>query len=101
MFHELSLSGARRVAFAGVDEVAEIAYLSLQEFDMDLAGAFDDAKEGANFFKSVVRPFSDVHDAEFDRIVLSTFLRRREVYQKLLENRVPEEKILAIYDLPQ
>jgi hypothetical protein len=101
MFHELSLSGAKKVAFAGVDEVAEIAYLSLQEVDIELAGAFDDAKEGANFFKTVVRPFRDVHDVEYDRIVLSTFLRRREIYQKLLENRVSEEKVLAIYDVHQ
>ena len=40
------MSGATKVVFAGVDEVAEIAYLSLQEFDMELAGAFDDTKKG-------------------------------------------------------
>jgi hypothetical protein len=37
---------------------------------------------------------------EYDRVVLTTFLRREEVYRRLLENRVPEEKILAIYEVP-
>lgn len=101
MFHELSLRGTKKVAFAGVDEVAEIAYLSLQEVDIELAGAFDDAKTGANFFKTVVRPFRDIHDVEYGGVVLSTYLRREEIFQKLLEHRVPEEKILAIYDVHQ
>jgi len=100
LFHDLSISGATKVVFAGIDEVAEIAYLSLQEVDMELAGAFDDAKKGSKFFKTVVMPFHEIHTIDYDRVVLSTFLRREEVYQGLLENRVSDEKILAIYDLP-
>jgi len=100
LFYDLSMSGAKKVVFAGVDEVAEIAYLSLQEADMELAGALDDAKKGSKFFKTVVMPFHEIHTIDYDRVVLSTFLRREEVYQGLLENRVSDEKILAIYDLP-
>jgi len=100
LFHDLSLSGATKIVFAGVDEVAEIAYLSLQEVDVELAGAFDDAKKGSKFFKTVVMPFHDIHKIDYDMVVLSTFLRKEEVYQSLLENRVSDEKILAIYDLP-
>jgi len=100
LFHDLSMSGATKVIFAGVDEVAEIAYLSLQEADIELAGVFDDAKKGTTFFKTVVMPFDEIHTMDYDRVVLSTFLRREEVYQSLLENRVSDEKILAIYDLP-
>jgi DNA-binding MarR family transcriptional regulator len=100
LFHDLSMSGATKVIFAGVDEVAEIAYLSLQEADIMLAGVFDDAKKGTTFFKTVVMPFDEIHTMDYDRVVLSTFLRREEVYQSLLENRVSDEKILAIYDLP-
>ena len=100
MFHDLSMSGATKVVFAGVDEVAEIAYLSLQEVDMELAGAFDDSKKGSKFFKTVVMPFHEIHTIDYDSVVLSTFLRRDEVYQSLRENRVSDEKILAIYDLP-
>jgi len=100
LFHDLSMSGATKVVFAGVDEVAEIAYLSLQEVDMELAGAFDDTKKGSKFFKTVVMPFHEIHTVDYDKVVMSTFLRREEVYHSLLENRVSDEKILAIYDLP-
>jgi DNA-binding MarR family transcriptional regulator len=101
LFHALAASGAKSVVFAGVDEVAEIAYLSLQEVDIELAGAFDDAKTGTNFFKTVVRPIQEIQPGEYDSVVLSTFLRRKEIYQRLLENGIAAEKILAIYDIHQ
>ena len=100
MFHDLSISGATKVVFAGVDEVAEIAYLSLQEADIELAGVFDDTKKGSKFFKTVVMPFHEIHTMDYDRVILSTFLRKEEVYKSLLQNRVSAEKILTIYDLP-
>jgi len=100
LFHDLAVGGAKKVVFAGVDEVAEIAYLSLQEVDIELAGAFDDAKKGSKFFKTIVLPLHEIHSLDYDRVVLSTFLRREEVYQSLLKNRVSEDKILAIYDIP-
>ena len=65
-----------------------------------LAGAFDDAKAGSTFFKNIVSPLQDIQDADYDKVVLSTYLRRGEVYRKLIENMVSEEKILAIYDVP-
>jgi len=101
LFRELAATGAKRVVFAGVDEVAEIAYLSLQEVDIELVGVFDDAKMGTTFFKSVVLPFHEIHQREYDGVVLSTFLKRKEIYQRLLENSVAAEKILAIYDVHQ
>ncbi len=101
LFHDQSVAGAKKIVFAGVDEVAEIAYLSLQEVDIELVGAFDDVKKGTTFFKTVVLPFHDIHQQEYDGVVVSTFLRRKEVYQKLLENSVAAEKIFAIYDVYQ
>jgi DNA-binding MarR family transcriptional regulator len=101
LFHNLSSAGVKSVAFAGVDEVAEIAYLSLQEVDIELAGAFDDAKTGMKFFKTVVRPIQEIQAGEYDRVVLSTYLRRKEIYQRLRENGVAAEHIITIYDIHQ
>ncbi len=100
LFSALEEKGIKRIVFAGVDEVAEIAYLSLQEIDVELAGVFDDAKKGSTFFRKDVMPFHEIHNFDFDRVVLSTFLRREEVYQSLLDNRVSDDRILSIYDVP-
>lgn len=100
LFVELERQAVKRVAFAGVDEVAEIAYLSLQEVEIELAGVFDDARKGTKFFKTVVMPFQEIHGTEYDRVIVSTFLKREEVYQRLMEYNVSGEKVLAIYDIP-
>ena len=99
LFHGLAMTGTKEVAFAGVDEVAEIAYLSLQEFDIELTGVFDDEKKGGVFFKKTVIPFQDMHSIAYENVILSTYLKRERVYRQLLESGVLQEKILAIYDL--
>ena len=41
LFSRLHKEGVRSVIFAGADESAEIAYLSLQEFDIEFEGIVD------------------------------------------------------------
>src|SRR3989337_4068826 len=50
LFRDMESSGIKKIAFCGVDEIAEIAYLSLKETTLDLAAIADDEKEGAKFF---------------------------------------------------
>ncbi len=99
LFNELYINGIRKVVFAGVDEVAEIAYLSLQEVDIELAGVVDDDKAGKSFFKTVVMPFNEINKIDCDRVILTTFIKRDNVYEKLLENSIPREKIHTIYQI--
>ncbi|MBI5102201.1 MAG: winged helix-turn-helix transcriptional regulator [Nitrospirae bacterium] len=98
LLKSLEEQGIRRVVFAGVDEVAEIAYLSLQEVEITLAGVVDDGSAGHKFFRGIVAPVREIHSMEYDRVILSTFLRREEVFRNLLENGVPEDRVCAIYD---
>src|SRR5208282_1409892 len=50
LFGDMSARGVRRVSFCGVDEVAEIAYLSLSETSMCLCSVMDDSRKGEPFF---------------------------------------------------
>ena len=59
LFNGLIENGIRKVVFAGADEVAEIAYLSLQEVDIELAGIVDDTHSAKSFFKYTVKPLKD------------------------------------------
>lgn len=99
LFHDLSLNGTKKIVFAGVDEVTDIAYLSLQEFDIELSGVFDDLKEDIFFFKRSVLPFQALPTTDYDRVILSTYFRKEEIYRKLLNNMVPVDKILTIHDV--
>jgi DNA-binding MarR family transcriptional regulator len=50
LFRRLEQSGVRDVAFCGVDEVAEVAYLSLQETGLKLVVVMDNERRGELFF---------------------------------------------------
>jgi DNA-binding MarR family transcriptional regulator len=97
LFGELYSQGTRRVIFAGTDEVTEIAYLSLQEVDILLAGVVDDEKAGNHFFKHNILSVKDIDAVEFDRVVITTFVKRNTVYERLLENGVNADSIDSIY----
>lgn len=99
LFNELYNDGIRKVVFAGVDEVTEIAYLSLQEVDIELEGVVDSDKQGKKFFKMIVQPFHGINNLECDGVILTTFLNRESVYMKLIEQSVSEDKIHTIYEL--
>ncbi len=97
LFIKLQDSGVKRVVFAGADEVAEIAYLSLQECNLNFLGVLDDEGKGRKFFKTVVMPFGNVNEVDFDYIIITTHMRRDSVYQKLLALGVDKELIKSIY----
>ena len=58
LFRRLEADGIGAVVFCGVDEVAEIAYLSLQETGLKLVQVVDDRAIGSDFFGIGVQPVS-------------------------------------------
>jgi len=99
LFNSLSNDGITKVAFAGADEVAEIAYLSLQEVEIELAGIVDDTKSVKDFFKTQVKPLKDISGIDYDVVVLTTYLKRNSVYNKLIDSDVDPLKIRTIYEI--
>jgi DNA-binding MarR family transcriptional regulator len=99
LFDSLHKQGVGEVSFAGVDEVTEIAYLSLQEADIELRGVYDDDKRGKVFFKTAVVPFHDLADTDGNIIILTTYVKRAAVYNKLLDQGIAQERIFSIYPL--
>ena len=96
LFRGLLRQGVTTVAFAGIDEFTEIAYLSLQEADISLQGAVDDEHAGERFFKVPILPLSDIHTLNYERVILTTFIRGEETYNKLLDNGVFPDSIYTI-----
>ena len=99
LFNDLIENGIKDVLFAGADEVAEIAYLSLQEVDIELAGIVDDTASAQSFFKTRVKPLKDISGIDYDVVVLTTFLKRNILYKKLIDNGVDPVKIKTIYQI--
>jgi len=93
LFQELAATGVRRVSFCGVDEVAEIAYLSLREAGIDLAAVMDDERAGETFFGILISPLAAGPVPEAERIVVTSFKQGRVLRDKLLELGVGRDAI--------
>jgi len=99
LFKEMSSKGIRKVVFAGVDEVAEIAYITLQETNLELVGIVDSAIATEKFFGKDIQPLSAVQDMTYDSIVVTTYLKREPIYRSLLKMGLKKADIKVIFPL--
>lgn len=83
LFRRLEDAGVCEVVFCGVDEVAEIAYLSLKETGLKLLSVMDDVRHGEQFFGlPIVALTEGARDIRVP-VVLSSLKRRDELVQVL------------------
>jgi len=93
LFHDLQTAGKKRVVFAGADETAEIAYLTLQETSLVLLDVIDDDAAGRDFFGRPIRKLEAVRDMQYDIILVASYLKRNELYKQLIDLGVNKEVI--------
>jgi DNA-binding MarR family transcriptional regulator len=96
LFRSLEADGVREVAFCGVDEVAEIAYLSLQETSVQLVLVMDqESPHSGDFFGRPVAPIA----ASLTLPVIITSLKRREVLREALSQAgIPRNLVYTVSD---
>ena len=83
LFRHLEASGVQEVVFCGVDEVAEVAYLSLRETGLKLAAVMDDSRAGDVFFGVPIIALVAGCQETSAPIVVSSVKRRNELVMKL------------------
>lgn len=83
LFSELERAGARKVLFAGMDEVAEIAFITLQETSLELVSVLDNDKAGEKFFGRDIRALDSVRDIPADSIIITSYLQREKLQRQL------------------
>ncbi len=93
LFHDLEADGVKKVVFAGADETAEIAYITLQETHMELIDVVDDDMPGRDFFGRLVQPVRAVRDMRYDTVVVTSYLKRKQLFKQLVEAGVDKGAI--------
>ena len=88
LFRTLHASGIRRVSFCGVDEIAEIAYLSLREIGLELLDVMDDQHAGELFFEKRVSPFITSSENTNLPIVITSLKRGDALAEELLRRGI-------------
>lgn len=96
LFSDITGMDVMRIVFCGVDEVTEIAYLSLKEAGFELAGVVDGNPHEKKFFGLDVLPISEVGSLDYDMIIITSFGEGATLKGRLLEAGVTEEDIRGI-----
>ncbi len=97
LFKEMQDEGIRRVVFAGADEVAEIAYITLQETTLELIAVVDSERQGEGFFNITIQPLNAINEMDYDRIVVTSYLRQDAYFAELVGNGIKKNKIKNIF----
>jgi DNA-binding MarR family transcriptional regulator len=92
LFQELKQQGVEKVVFCGVDEVTEIAYLSLREAELELFLVVDEIDD-VRFIKYKVRILDNGLSCERLPIILTSLKRGAALQEKLLRLGVDERQI--------
>lgn len=95
-FQELLNEGSRIVAFAGIGEIAEIAYISLQETGLMLVAMVDDKMEGMEFLGYTVMPTAFLNGIRFDKLIVTSVESRELLSAQLAKAEIPKEKIIYL-----
>lgn len=96
LFADLSINGTKKIIFAGADEVAEIAYISLQEFDLELEAVVDDEKAGMPFFKTTIMPLYNLETGDDVRFIVTTIAKKDDMLRRLISHGISPKLISAV-----
>ncbi len=96
LFHELEAAGAKTVVFAGADETAEIAYITLQETRIKLVDVVDSEPAWKTFFGRTVRPIADIKSLRCDVVVVTSYLKRKQLFKNLVDAGVAKDSIRSV-----
>ena len=96
LFRRLEDAGIREVVFCGVDEVAEVAYLSLQETGLKLVAVMDDQRRGEQFFGIPVVSVAEGVLLERAILVVTSLKRKDELAQTLKDLGVAAGRVFVV-----
>jgi DNA-binding MarR family transcriptional regulator len=97
LFNKMQHEGIKNVVFAGADEIAEIAYISLHETTIELIAVLDEERAGQLFFNRTVQPLQAIDTMTYDSIVATSYLRSKLIYQELIQLKVDKKDIQIIF----
>jgi len=88
-------SPGQRVVIYGTTELAELAYLSLREMNIDCVG-FIDGSSRESFLSCPVSSPDGIADWEFDRVLITDLEHAAVCEEQLVQSGVPREKMMRL-----
>ncbi len=92
----LESNGVKKIIFYGASDLAEIAYLSLKETQIQLVGVVDDLKKNKKFLGRTVENPEIIKTIEYDIILITTIGSQKEILNKIMNNGIDQRRIVNI-----
>ncbi|MGB5747925.1 MAG: winged helix-turn-helix transcriptional regulator [Desulfobacterales bacterium] len=96
LYSGLEKQGVSRIVFYGAGDLAEIAYLSLQETNIELVAVFDDEKIGKRFMKYTVVHPDRLTWLSFDKILITSMISAELILQKVFALGISKGSVVQI-----
>jgi len=93
LFEGLTQAGVRSLIFYGATDLAEIAFLSLQETSLELAAVVDDQRIGKEFLRHTVLASEELEKISFDRVLITALRERERVMERLEHMGISGKKV--------
>ncbi len=92
---QLDRQGTKSIVFYGAGDLAEIAYLTLQETAIKLEGIVDGEHRSKPFFKLRIQPPEFLHTVPDKKILITKIDTDNTIREKLVHYGVKEENIIS------
>lgn len=96
LYTDFEKIGIRRIVFYGASDLAEIAFVSLQETSLDLVAVVDDEKIGTRFMKYTVMDPGRLNALVFDKILITSVNSKDAILQKIVGNGISQDYVTEI-----
>ena len=96
LFNDLMAQGVRRIVFWGASDLAEIAYISLQETSIMLVAIVDHKKIGEKFLGLEVKSYSRLKPTSFDRILITSMDSKKKAMETIVNQGIPPNKVVML-----
>jgi len=96
LFARLEGKRVKRIVFYGASDLAEIAYISLQETRMTIVGIIDGSRQGEQFFGLTVADPASLPALEYDMLIVTSDELTGDPLAELRAMHIPEDRIMLI-----
>ena len=96
LFYGLTENGNKKIVFYGAGDLAEIAFISLQEVPIELVAVVDDNKAGEIFMDFVITGPDYLSTIYFDKIIITSNDDTENILNSILKKGISRSKVAML-----
>ena len=96
LYAGLETQGVLRIVFYGAGDLAEMAYISLQQSRIELVAVVDDGRVGKRFMQFTIAHPHRIESFWFDRILITTIDSTETISEKISALGISARRVVEI-----